>query len=73
MRLRTRRPAGTNEVRMTKWTALRALTITLALMLFSVGLMGGWMSIETRWPGLHQDSSRYSTVIINRANGLGNT
>jgi len=58
---------------MTKRTALRALTITLALVLFSVGLVGGWMSIETRWPGLHQDSSRYSTVIINRANGLGNT
>gem|GEM_PF-6899814 len=58
---------------MMKRLVLKSILIASALGLFGVGLVGGWLSTKTRWPGLHQDSSRYSTVIINRANGLGNT
>lgn len=58
---------------MMKRVVLKSILIAAALGLFGVGLVGGWLSTKTRWPGLHQDGARYSTVIINRANGLGNT
>ncbi|MFN7624140.1 MAG: hypothetical protein ACK5RS_13445, partial [Acidobacteriota bacterium] len=58
---------------MIKRLLIRSILIAIAIGLFVTGIFGGWMSTRTRWPGLHQDGARYATVIINRANGLGNT
>jgi len=45
----------------------------VVLFLFCFGLYGGWQMTKTLWPGLHDDANCYSTVIINRASGNGNT
>jgi hypothetical protein len=52
---------------------MRTAVLVLVLVLVSVGLYGGWMSTKTLWPGLHSDACLLSTVVINRANGQGNT
>jgi hypothetical protein len=44
----------------------------VVLFLFCFGLYGGWLMTQTLWPGLHDDGILYSTVLINRASGLGN-
>ena len=36
------------------------------------GLYGGWQATHSLWPGLHDDGVAYSTVVINRAAGIGN-
>jgi hypothetical protein len=45
----------------------------VVVFLFCFGLYGGWQMTKTLWPGLHDDGVLYSTVIINRASGNGNT
>jgi hypothetical protein len=52
---------------------MRTAVLTLILVLVSIGLYGGWLSTRTLWPGLHNDACLLSTVVINRANGQGNT
>lgn len=52
---------------------LRLVVLMALLMLVSIGLYGGGLATRTLWPGLHNDASLLSTVVINRANGLGNT
>ena len=49
------------------------IVLSVALVLLSIGIYGGRLATKTLWPGLHNDASLFSTVIINRANGLGNT
>ena len=44
----------------------------VVVFLFCYGIYGGWQMTKTLWPGLHDDGVLYSTVAINRANGLGN-
>jgi hypothetical protein len=41
--------------------------------LFCFGIYGCWKMTQTLWPGLHEDAALYSTVVINRAAGNGNT
>ena len=41
--------------------------------LFGFGGYGGWQMTKTLWPGLHDDGTLYSTVVINKAAGNGNT
>lgn len=41
--------------------------------LFCFGVYGGWQMTKTLWPGLHDDGTLYSTVVINKAAGYGNT
>jgi hypothetical protein len=45
----------------------------VVLFLFCYGIYGGWQMTRSLWPGLHEDANLYSTVIINRASGNGNT
>jgi hypothetical protein len=40
---------------------------------FFFGIIGCLQMTKTLWPGLHEDAALYSTVIINRAAGNGNT
>lgn len=42
----------------------------LGVLIFA--LHGLWLSLATLWPGLHDDGAMYSTVILNKAKGLGN-
>jgi len=43
------------------------------IVLMAIGLYGGWLATHSLWPGFHEDSTMYSTVVINRASGLGDT
>lgn len=43
------------------------------IVLVLIGLYGGWLATYSLWPGFHEDAAFYSTVVINRANGLGDT
>lgn len=45
----------------------------VVVFLFCFCLYGGWQMTKTLWPGLHDDGVLYSTVLINRASGNGNT
>jgi hypothetical protein len=50
------------------------ICLYFALLIFiGIGIYGGWLATRSLWPGIHEDGSLYSTVIINRSNGLGNT
>ena len=41
--------------------------------LWLIIIQGAWTATQTLWPGLHEDSSYYSTIPINLTSGLGNT
>jgi hypothetical protein len=44
----------------------------LLIVFIGIGTYGAWLATQSLWPGLHEDGSLYSTVIINRSNGFGN-
>ena len=44
----------------------------VVVFLFCFAVYSGWQMTKTLWPGLHDDGVLYTTVAINRANGLGN-
>jgi hypothetical protein len=50
--------------------ALPILLLTAALLF---GAWGSWQMTRTLWPGLHDDGTLYTTTILNRAAGRGNT
>ena len=52
--------------------AASLIAVVAAIGLLGIGLDGGWQATRTQWPGLHEDGSKFSTIIINRAAGLGN-
>ncbi len=52
---------------------IRCLIGLFLTLLILTGIDGGWRATRSLWPGIYEDGSMYTTVVINRANGLGNT
>lgn len=56
-----------------KFTPIFKLLTGIGLLVLAVGgFKGAWNATQTLWPGIHEDGSMYSTVIINIANNRGN-
>ena len=68
---RSRREHGHPSAPYSKFEKGILWTVLVGVFLF--GAIGGIRMTETNWPGLHDDAVMYSTVILNRADGRGNT
>lgn len=52
---------------------IRIGVTSILTLLILTGIDGGWRATRSLWPGIYEDGSMYTTVMINRANGHGNT
>ena len=53
-------------------TLTRTACAVLLLSLMLYGIYGSVLAINTFWPGIHEDGSLYTTVVVNQVNNIGN-